>query len=202
MKLSSAALVPGAMGRKGFETRAATLHIERLRLHCSRERWRRDKVGLCPYERECLDWPPQRQAQVTYALVSAFIATKQWCKDKVRLCPYKRECLDTALLVGTSSKGSPNHLSEVEITTIEFWQDEYRVLITEVLSGDYITEDHSEGRLEVEYTLNRSCKNDQTSTSNVAMLRVEGLRSRRRRRGLLLPPLVLPCHPLVVPAEI
>ncbi|EJK67523.1 hypothetical protein THAOC_11426, partial [Thalassiosira oceanica] len=46
------------------------------------------------------------------------------------------------------------------------WNFQYRALITEVLSGDYIAEDHSEGRLEVEYALNRSCKNDQTSTSN------------------------------------
>ena len=46
-------------------------------------------------------------------------------------------------------------------------QDGYRVLVTGVLSGDYIARDHSEGRLESEYAFNGSCQDDHGSTSDV-----------------------------------
>ena len=102
---------------------------------------------------------------------SVFIATKQWCKNKMRFCPYKRECLDTALF------GWNFQIKDHQITYL-MWkslrsvsgktvQDVYRVLVTGVLSGDYIAKDHSEGRLESEYAFNGSCQDDHGSTSDV-----------------------------------
>lgn len=46
-------------------------------------------------------------------------------------------------------------------------QDVYRVLVTGVLSGDYIAKDHLEGGLESEYAFNGSCQDDHGSTSDV-----------------------------------
>ena len=146
----------------------------RLRLHCSRERWRRDKVGLYPYERECLDWP-QRQAQVTCveiyvcALVSSLLRSSG-VKTKWDFVLTRGSVWTQRYWLELPDKGSPNHLSEVAITrssrdrTVS-WQ--YRGLLTEAPSGDVLTRDHSEGRLESEYAFNGSCQDDHGSTSNV-----------------------------------
>ncbi|EJK62321.1 hypothetical protein THAOC_17071 [Thalassiosira oceanica] len=58
---------------------------------------------------------------------------------------------------------------DVATTPVLLWR---AMMITtappsEALGGDVLTRDHSEGRLESEYAFNRSCKNDQTSSSNV-----------------------------------
>ena len=61
------------------------------------EQRRRDKVGLCPYERECLAVATSTSNTWRFCLLVDFIASESSdVRDKVGLCSYKKECLAIA----------------------------------------------------------------------------------------------------------